>query len=67
MKPIAYSTRRAISALSTPRAPQAEGDVVADRQPGKARVLLEHHADAVGHLAGDRLALERRWSRRWGR
>ena len=40
-------------------AAQAEGDVVAHGEPGKRRILLEHHADAVRHLAGDRLVLER--------
>ncbi len=37
---------------------QAEGDVVGDGQPGKAGVLLEHHADAFGHRTGYRAAFE---------
>ena len=36
---------------------QAETDVLLDRQPGKQRVALEHHA-AVGAGAFDRLAVE---------
>ena len=39
-------------------AAQREGGVVVDREPGKARVLLEHDADTVRHLARDRHALE---------
>ena len=32
-------------------AAQREGGVVHTREPGKARVLLEHDADALRHLA----------------
>ena len=38
------------------RLAQAERDVVGDGEPGKARVLLEHDADALRHLARNRLA-----------
>ena len=34
-------------------AAQREGGVVVDREPGKARVLLEHDADPVRHRARD--------------
>jgi hypothetical protein len=37
---------------------QAELDVVGNREPGEAGVLLEHHADAVGDIARDRPPLE---------
>ena len=42
------------------RAAQAEGDVVGDVEPGQRRIVLEHDADAVGRLAGDRPALRTR-------
>ena len=47
------------------RLAQPERDVVGDGEPGKARVLLEHDADAVRHLAGDRVAFERRGAFGW--
>ena len=40
------------------RLAQAERDVALDREPRDRSVLLEHDADAVGHAAVDRLALE---------
>ena len=59
----AHEGERMLDALADFRlghagAAQRERGVVVDGEPGKARVLLEHHADAVRHLAGDRLALE---------
>ena len=59
MNASASSTRRRTSARRRALAPQAERGVVPHRQPGKAGVLLEHDADAVGDLAGDGLPLER--------
>ncbi len=56
------SARRSIRAsplaLGQLHPPEAEGDVVAADQPGKGRILLEHHADAVRDLPGDRPPLE---------
>ncbi|MNZ84530.1 hypothetical protein D3C78_1032920 [compost metagenome] len=42
---------------------QAEGDVFADRQPGKQRIGLEHHA-AIRPRARHRLAGEKDLTRR---
>jgi len=50
---------RATSGPSRPSRRTSEGDVVRDRQPGKAGVLLKHDTDAVGNPSGDRLPLER--------
>ena len=55
----APSTRAWRSSLPSRERRKPEVDVVADGQPGKAGVLLEDHADAVGDLAADRLAFER--------
>src|SRR5579883_2026792 len=40
------------------RSAQAEPDILTDAEPGHARILLKHDADAVGNLAVQFLALE---------
>ena len=55
---MASRTRAALVVWRQRGLAQAEGDVVLDRQPGKAGVLLEHDADAVRDVAGDAAALE---------
>ena len=57
---IAASTRRALLLRVERRVAQAEGDVVAHRQPGKARIFLEHDADAVRNLVADAAVLRTR-------
>jgi hypothetical protein len=54
-------TRRSISAFGRFPRPQAEGDVLVDRQIGIERVVLEHHGDVailraelVDHAPADR-------------
>ena len=59
MNASASSTRRRTSAGAEPLRLQAERGVVPHRQPGKAGVLLENDADAVGDFAGDGAPLER--------
>ena len=56
----AFSTRRAISSLGTPRDAEPEGQVPLRRHPRIERVGLEHHADAavLGLLPGDVLAVD---------
>ena len=53
--------------LGQPGAAQREGGVVIGREPWKARVLLEHDADAVRHAARDGTPFEGHRARRWAR
>ena len=48
-------------------AAQREGGVVVRREPGEARVLLEHDADTVRHAPGDGTPFEGHRARGWAR
>src|SRR4051794_26673034 len=53
--------------LGQPGPAQREGGVVERREPRKARVLLEHDADAVRHTSGDGTPFEGHRTRGWAR
>src|SRR3954463_290678 len=53
--------------LGQPGPAQREGGVVERREPRKARVLLEHDADAVRHTPGDGSPFESHRARGWAR